>query len=87
VVPTVSVEVPEPPATEVGLNEHTGGRADAGAMLQVRATAPAKPLVGAMVMVEVAVPPGETEVGERAVAARVKSAAGAAVTVRPTVVL
>ena len=73
---TVSVEVPEPFATELGLNEHAGARVAAGViLLQVRVTAPVKPFVGAIVIVEVAVPPGEMEAGDRAVAATVKSAA------------
>ena len=82
---TVSVEGPEPPGTEAGLNEQVGARVAVGATLQVKLTAPVKPLVGAMVIVEVADPPAETDAGERAAAAIVKSARGA-VTVRPTVV-
>ena len=76
VVLIVSADVPEPPATELGLNEHMGGRVAVGViLLQVRVTAPVKPFVGAIVIVEVAVPPGEMEAGDRAVAATVKSAA------------
>ena len=87
VVLTVSVDVPEPPATELGLNEQVGARVPAGVMaLQVRPIAPVKPLVGAMVIVEVADPPAETEAGERAEAAIVKSAGRGAVTVRLAVV-
>ena len=85
-VVTVRADVPEPPATELGLNEQVGARAPAGeTALQVRLTAPVKPLVGAMVIVEVEDPPAATEAGERAAAVIVKSGPG--VTVRPTVVL
>ena len=61
-----------------------GANGPVGATLQVKLTALVKPLVGAMVIVEVALPPAETEARERAVAAIVKSAGG--ITVRPTVV-
>ena len=82
---TVKVDVPEPPATEAGLNEQVGGGVTTGAiLLQVRLTLPLKPLAGAMVIVEVAAAPAEIVAGESAVAAIVKSGAG--VTVRPTVV-
>jgi hypothetical protein len=84
VVLTVSVEGPEPPGTEAGLNEQVGARVAAGTTLQVKLTAPVKPLVGAMVIVEVADPPAATVAGERAVDAIVKSAGR--VTVRLTVV-
>lgn len=81
---TVIVEVPEPPATEAGLIEHVGTRVTVGATLHVKFTAPAKPLVGEMVIVEVADPPAETVAGERAAGVITKSGAG--VTVRLTVV-
>jgi hypothetical protein len=73
VVLTVRVEVPEPPDTEAGLKEQVGDRVPAGATLHVKFTVPVKPLAGVMVMVEVALPPAETEVGESAVAAMPKS--------------
>jgi hypothetical protein len=82
----VSVDVPEPFATELGLNEHVGAGVPPPVMpLQAKLTVPLKPLVGAMVIVEVADPPAETEAGESAEAAIVKSAGGG-VTVRLTVV-
>ena len=87
VVLTVKVDVPEPPATKVGAKLQVGSRVPAGVTAQVRVTALLKPLTGAIVMVEVAIPPAATEAGESAVAARVKSGTGAAVTVRVTVVL
>jgi hypothetical protein len=80
----VSVGVPEPFDTELGLNEHVGAGIPPPVMLlQAKLTVPLKPLVGAMVIVEVADPPAETEAGERAEAAIVKSGAA---TVRLTVV-
>ena len=86
VVLTVSTEVPEPFATEAGLNAHVGPRVTAGATLQVKATALLKPLpaAGAMVIVEVEDAPAATVAGASAEAAMVKSAAGA-VTVRAPV--
>jgi hypothetical protein len=59
VVLTVRVEVPEPPATDAGLNAHVGPRVAAGATLHVKATAALKPFAG--VIVEVADPPGATD--------------------------
>ena len=84
VVLTVSVDVPDPPVTDAGLNAHVGPRVAAGATLQVKATALVKLLTGAMVIVEVEDAPAETEAGASAVAAIVKSPAGGAVTVRVT---
>jgi hypothetical protein len=81
---TVNVEVPVAPVTVAGLSEQLGERAPAGATLQIRATSPVKPTVGAIVMVDVAVPPAATEAGERAAPEIVKSGPG--VTVRLTVV-
>lgn len=57
VVAIVSVDVPD--VSEAGLNEQL---APAGKPLQVRATAPLKPLVGETVMVEVPDCPGPTTV-------------------------
>jgi hypothetical protein len=87
VVLTVKTAVPVPFDIAAGLSVHVGGRATTGVTAHVRLTVPLKPLVGAMVMVEVAVPPAVTAAGERADAAIVKSAAAAAVTVRFNVVL
>ncbi len=83
VVLTVSTDVPEPFATEAGLNAHAGPRVSAGATLHVKATALLKPLpaTGAIVIVEAEDAPAATVAGASAVAAMVKSAAGA-VTVR-----
>jgi hypothetical protein len=75
VVLTVRVEVPEPFATEFGLNEQVGAGVALGAMpLQDRLTAPLKPFTGEMVIVEVAAPPAATVAGENAEAVIVKSA-------------
>jgi len=84
---TVKVDVPEPPATEVGTKLQVGARFTTGVTAHVRFTALLKPFTGAIVTVEVAVPPAATEAGESAVAVTVKSGTGAAVTVKPTVVL
>ena len=84
---TVKVDVPVPPATEVGLNAQVAGRVATGVTVQVKATALLNPFTGAIVIVDVAAAPALTEAGASAVAARVKSAAGAAVTVRPTELL
>ena len=73
---TVTVEGPEPFATELGLSEHVGGRATTGVTLQDRFTVPLKPLTGAMVIVEVADPPAAIDAGESADAAIVKSGGG-----------
>ena len=81
---TVSTDVPEAPGTEAGLNTHVGARVAAGRTLQVKPTAPANPLTGAMVIVEVEEAPAETVAGVSVEAARVKSAGGAAVTVTVT---
>jgi hypothetical protein len=80
---TVSTEVPAPFATEAGLKAHVGTRLTTGATLHVKATALLKlvPGAGAMVTVEVEDAPAATVAGASAVAAMVKSAAGA-VTVR-----
>lgn len=83
---TVRVEVPDPPGTELGLNEHTGVRVTVGVMLlQDKLTAPLKPFCAAMVIVEVADAPSATVAGESGVAATVKSAGP--VTVKLTEVL
>ena len=84
---TVSVEVPEPFATELGLSEHAGARVTAGVMLQDRLTVPLKPFIGVMVIVEVADPPAETVAGDSGEAATVKSAGGGiGLTIRLTAV-
>jgi hypothetical protein len=85
---TFSVEVPEPFATELGLNEHAGARVTAGVMLlQDRLTVALKPFIGVMVIVEVADPPAETVAGESGEAATVKSAGGGiGLTIRLTAV-
>ena len=84
---TVNVDVPEPPVTGVGLNEHVAGRFTVGVMLQDRATLPLKLFTGAIVIVEVADAPAATEAGASAEAERVKSGTGTALTVRLTDVL
>jgi hypothetical protein len=81
VVLTVSVEVPEPPATEAGENAHVGARVAAGVTLQVNATALLKPFTGATVMVEVEDAPAATEAGASAEAASVKSTGAVTVNV------
>ena len=74
VVLTVRVEVPEPVATELGLNEQVGaGVPPPVTLLQARLTLPAKPFNGAMVIVEVADPPAETLAGDNAEAETSKS--------------
>jgi len=85
---TVSVEAPEPFATELGLKEHAGARVTAGVtLLQDRLTVPLKPFIGVMVIVEVADPPAETVAGESGEAATVKSAGGGiGLTIRLTAV-
>jgi len=72
-----SVEVPEPPVTDVGVRVHA-------ALSLVRATVPVNPFSGAIVMVDVAATPtvADTLVG---LAEMVKSGAG--VTVYATVAL
>ena len=82
---TVNVEVPEPPATEVGLNAQVAGRAATGVTVQVKATALLNPFWGLIPTVDVAATPALTEAGARGVAARMKSAIGAAVTVKVAV--
>jgi hypothetical protein len=79
---TVSVEVPEAFATELGLNEHVGAGVPPPLMLQARLTLPLKPFIGAMVLVEVADPPAETLAGDSAEVEILKSCV-----VRLTVVL
>jgi hypothetical protein len=79
----VTVKVDEPPAvTDVGLGEAVG---PAGETLALRLTVPAEPLVTAVLMVEVPLPPWtiETLVG---LAVIEKSLLAGALTVRPTVV-
>ncbi len=87
VVLTVTTEVPVPLGIEAGLREHVGGRDTAGVMLHVRFTVLLKPFTGATVIVDVADPPAETVAGVSAEAAMVKSATGAAVSVKLMVVL
>lgn len=87
VVATVSVEVPEPLATEVGLRLQVTGRLATGVTEQVRFTALLKPFVGATVIVEVPVLPAVTDAGVSVVDAIVKSGTGAAVTVKLAAVL
>ena len=86
VVFTVSVEVPVPLVIAAVLNEQVGGRLTAGVTLQVRFTVALKPLTGAIVMVEVAMPPAATVAGVSVDGVMVKSATRAAVTVKLTVV-
>jgi hypothetical protein len=86
VVLTVSVEVPELFATEVGAKEHVGAGVPPPVTAQVRATVPLKPAVEPIVIVEVADAPAVTEAAESAPAAMVKSGVGVAVTVKLTVV-
>ncbi|MGA8311465.1 MAG: hypothetical protein WB755_15650, partial [Terriglobales bacterium] len=77
VVETVSVAVPEPLATELGLNEQEGRGVTEGVIaLQDRLTVPLKPFTGAIVIVEVADPPAGTVAGESDDAAIVKSGGG-----------
>ena len=83
----VTVGVPAPPVTEFELSEHVPGGVAAGVTAHVRFTVPAKPFSGAMVIVDVAVPPAATEAGENAEAATVKSGTGTPVTVRVTITL
>jgi hypothetical protein len=69
VVLTVSIDVPEPPATVLGLNAQAGCAIVAGAPLRVMllhesVTALLKPPAPATVMVDVDDPPGETEEGD-----------------------
>ena len=81
----VRVEVPEALATEVKLNAQAGrGIPPPVTLVQASATAPLKPPVGAMVMVEVDDPPAATVAGEGGAAVIVKSGAD---TVRLTLVL
>ena len=63
VVLTVKDDVPVPPVTEAGFNAHVGPRVAAGATLHVKATALAKLLTGAIVIVEVEEPPAATDAG------------------------
>ena len=85
VVLTVSVEVPEAFATELKLNPQVGAGVPPPVMLlQVSATAPVKPPVGAMVTVDVAEAPAATVAGDRTGAVMAKSGAA---TVRLTEVL
>ena len=84
-VPSVSVEVPEPFAIELGTKLQVGAGVTTGAMLlQVRFSAPLKPLSGAMVTPEVEDPPAATEAGDSAEAVSVKSGEGTGLTVRLT---
>ena len=82
---TVRVEVPEPPATEVGFNEQIGARLPLGVTLQDKFTTLLKPFNGEIVIVDLADPPPETEVGDKPKAVIMKSGGGGAgVTVSPT---
>ncbi len=70
----VRVAVAVPLATVIVPTEHEGAGETTGVMLQVKATLLAsKPFVGAIVMVELADWPPDTELGVRAEADRVKS--------------
>ena len=82
VVVTVSADVPDPFATEGGANKHVGAGVPPPVTLQARLTVPVKPPVGAMVIVEVAVPPAATLAGASVVRAIVKSGVAGALTVR-----
>ena len=82
VVCTVSVEVPELFATDVGLSEQLGARAGVGLTVQVKLTAPLKPFKGATVIVEVEAVPADTVAGVSGEGLRVKSPGSAVVTVR-----
>lgn len=85
VVETVRIAVPEPFATEPGLNEQVGEGDTAGTMLvQDKLTVLLKPFIGLMEIVEVDDPPAEVVAGERGVAIKVKSDGANAVTVRLT---
>lgn len=76
VVLSVSVDVPEAFGTELKLNPQIGaGVPPPVTLLHASATAPVKPPVGAMVMVEVAVPPAETVAGASTGAVIVKPGA------------
>jgi len=81
---TVSVEVPEPFAIELELNEQVGGGVPAPVTAQVSATVPVKPPIGAIVIVDVDEDPAVIEAGARAGAEIVKSDAD---TVRLTIAL
>ena len=84
VVETVSVVVPEPFPTELGLKEQVGAGVTEGAIvLQDRLTLPLKPFIEVMVIVDVDDPPAEIVAGESGVAPTPKSCAPA-VTVRLT---
>jgi hypothetical protein len=73
VVLTVNVAAPLP-ATEIGTNAHAGGGVTVGEMLlQERFTVPLKLLSAAIVIVEVADPPGMTLAGDKAEAEILKS--------------
>jgi hypothetical protein len=75
-VDIVADAVPVPCSTEILPITHVGAGLTAGARLQVNITpAELNPFDGAIVMVEVADWPGETEDGERVEAERMKSAA------------
>jgi hypothetical protein len=87
-VVTVSVDVPEPPATELVLNEHVTAGVTTGVTPHERFTAPVNPLSGDTLIVEVADPPAATVAGASAGAAIVKSGVGeTALTVRLTAVV
>jgi len=74
VVLMVRVEVPDAFATVLKLKAHDGaGVPPPVTLVQARVTAPLKPPVGAMVMVEVDDPPAATVAGESAGAVTVKS--------------
>jgi hypothetical protein len=86
VVETVSVAVPEPFTTELGLNEQEGDRVAEGAIaLQDRLTLPLKPFIEVMVIVDRDDPPAEIVAGERGVAPIPKSWAVLSEMLRSTV--
>lgn len=69
-VETVTVDIPEPPCTSAGLNEHL---VPLGSPVQESVTVPLNPLIGVMVVVEVAELPATTEDGASAVSVIWKS--------------
>jgi hypothetical protein len=86
VVETVSVAVPEPLATEFGLNVQEGdGVAEGAILLQDRLTLALNPFIGVMVIVDVDDPPAEIAAGESGVAPIPKSGAALAEMLRSRV--
>ena len=79
VVESVRIAVPEPFATELGLNKQEGAGVTGGAIvLQERLTLPLKPFIEVMVIAEVDDPPAEIVAGESGVAPILKSCIAAA---------